>query len=533
VVTAPGRRDDVAVTRRCTEGEAQRQQVALILSLAVTTAVAALAAVSDSRAIDARPGTTAVDVTVGVVFALAGALARAPRWGRLLSVGIGAAWLAGSLFASMRTLHQALLLVALALYPTGRTRKVPQLLLAAVAVLVALQVLPQLVVAGVFAVLAVAILARDSRGATVTAYPVTAAIVVAGALGFAWWTSHRGEVGPPLAVYEGCLLAVAAGYPLGHRLLAQHASGLADQMLRDPESAGLPGLQRVLAGALADPGLQIECWDATTAAYLPVDRDAQPHAAGETVLVTEHGGPLARVVTSSPAVMDRPTAAAVREAVRLAVLNDRLHAELDDRGAELARSRRRLVAATDQERERTAAQLNRDVGPALERALSSLTVAASHAPIADAVGASVMEVAAARADVARIVAGVPPVALGQGQLAGGLRLLAARSPLPVTVTLDEEACADAQAETALFYVCSEALTNAVKHAQAQSVTVRLAARSGELELSVQDDGTGGADATGSGLLGLADRLAAVDGNLTIDSTYGAGTTVVARVPTRR
>jgi signal transduction histidine kinase len=100
----------------------------------------------------------------------------------------------------------------------------------------------------------------------------------------------------------------------------------------------------------------------------------------------------------------------------------------------------------------------------------------------------------------------------------------------VILDVDEGAAGEAAVETALFYVSSEALANAVKHAQASQVTVDLHRTGRRLELRVADDGRGGADPKGSGLTGLADRVAAVGGRLRVDSSPGAGTVVAAVVP---
>jgi signal transduction histidine kinase len=95
------------------------------------------------------------------------------------------------------------------------------------------------------------------------------------------------------------------------------------------------------------------------------------------------------------------------------------------------------------------------------------------------------------------------------------------------LTIDEGIAADAATETALFYVCSESLTNASKHSDATEVIVRLSALDDQLRLSVQDDGRGGAKASGSGLQGLADRVAAAGGRFSLSSPSGGGTTIIA------
>jgi signal transduction histidine kinase len=150
--------------------------------------------------------------------------------------------------------------------------------------------------------------------------------------------------------------------------------------------------------------------------------------------------------------------------------------------------------------------------------------------VAEALDVVSSELAAATAEIVDLVAGVPPALLGDGRLRDALDTLAQRSPVPVSVTVAADASGDADTETALFYVCSEALANAVKYADATGVDITVRRVNGAIEAVISDDGRGGADASGSGLQGLADRLAARRGRLRVDSPPGAGTTVTARLP---
>jgi signal transduction histidine kinase len=109
-------------------------------------------------------------------------------------------------------------------------------------------------------------------------------------------------------------------------------------------------------------------------------------------------------------------------------------------------------------------------------------------------------------------------------------VLAEASPVPVTVAVADHATGDQGTETALFYVCSESLANAAKHAQATAVAISVRRLEDQLVATVSDDGRGGADPSGSGLQGLADRLATCNGQLRVDSPPGAGTTVTASLP---
>jgi signal transduction histidine kinase len=100
----------------------------------------------------------------------------------------------------------------------------------------------------------------------------------------------------------------------------------------------------------------------------------------------------------------------------------------------------------------------------------------------------------------------------------------------VSVTVAADAAGDQDREAAFFYLCSEALANAVKYADATRIDITVRRVNGAMEAVISDDGRGGADPTGSGLQGLADRLATLNGRLRVKSPPGAGTTVTAVVP---
>jgi signal transduction histidine kinase len=98
---------------------------------------------------------------------------------------------------------------------------------------------------------------------------------------------------------------------------------------------------------------------------------------------------------------------------------------------------------------------------------------------------------------------------------------------------EPDAVGDKSAETALFFVCMEAMANAAKHAAAQTLRITIRRRGDVLEAVAADDGVGGADREGSGLRGLADRLAATGGWLRVESPPGAGTSLTAAIPASR
>jgi signal transduction histidine kinase len=203
--------------------------------------------------------------------------------------------------------------------------------------------------------------------------------------------------------------------------------------------------------------------------------------------------------------------------------------------AELAASRARIVAAGDETRRR----IERDLHDGAQQRLVSLALAlrAAEAKVA----ADQPDLRRQLADVATAITnvtdelremsrGLHPAILSKGGLGPALRALARRSAVPVDLDLDLDGPLPERVEVAAYYVASEALTNAAKHARASAVSVRAAAGDGRLRLVVSDDGVGGADPAGSGLLGLRDRVEAIGGRIEVSSSPRSGTTLRADLP---
>jgi signal transduction histidine kinase len=130
-----------------------------------------------------------------------------------------------------------------------------------------------------------------------------------------------------------------------------------------------------------------------------------------------------------------------------------------------------------------------------------------------------------------LVRGLHPAVLEDRGLDAALSALAARSPVPVSLAVDVPARPPASVEANAYFIVAEALTNVAKHAAATTARVDVRRSNGLLRIEVADDGRGGADAgTGSGLAGLADRAAAVDGTFSVSSPPGGGTTLVVELP---
>ncbi len=513
-------------------GPHTRPHVRLLVGAVALVVLALLAAIADSRAVAGTPVFTTLDIAVGCIFVGAAVMAVGDDRERLLFGAVGPAWLAGSVLPAAQSLHQSMLAIALLAFPTGRIRGNAARLLALCAAVVMFQLVPQLGVAAVFAAVSVVALAQSRHTPTVASFPAAAGTTVAAALLFSWWAVRHSAAISPLVLYECALVTVAVGFPFATRSLARSRAMLADMALGDRRFAGLPGLELVLASLLADPQLRVDPWHPETNSYLPRVRQTVPaEQSSSDLLVFDGDQLLGRVTTSSSAVLDGPTAEGVAAAVRLTLVNRRLRDVQAQRVADEEASRRRLLAAADRERERIAGRLRMEAGEFLECALAELggLPRAPDVETSAAIELAAAEVATAAGDISAIVSGVPATPLGCGRLAEALRVLAERSPVPVTLDIGDGTAAEAAVETTLFYVCSEAFTNVAKHADASQVVIHLRREDEKVFLRVHDDGRGGADPAGSGLRGLAARLAVAGGEFSLHSAPGAGTTVTAAV----
>ncbi len=204
---------------------------------------------------------------------------------------------------------------------------------------------------------------------------------------------------------------------------------------------------------------------------------------------------------------------------------------------ELRASRTRLVAAGDEARR----QLERNLHDGAQQRLVSLSLAlrlaqskleTNPAETAEILVGASDELAHALEELRELARGIHPAVLTDRGLGAALEGLAARSPVPVEIESLPERLPEA-IEAAAYYVISESVANVVKHANATSVDVRVQRLDGVVVIEVADDGIGGADSGGgSGLRGLADRVAALDGTLRVESPPSEGTRVVAEIPVR-
>jgi signal transduction histidine kinase/CHASE3 domain sensor protein len=204
--------------------------------------------------------------------------------------------------------------------------------------------------------------------------------------------------------------------------------------------------------------------------------------------------------------------------------------------AELTASRARIVAAGDDARRRIERDLHdgaqqRLVSLGLELRGAEIAVPAEHIGLKEQLSQIAEGLDSVLEELREISRGIHPAILSQGGLGPALKALARRSPIPVELDVRVDSRLSEHVEVAAYYTASEAMTNAVKHADASIASISLATRGDMLVLSVADDGAGGADPTrGSGLVGLRDRIEALGGRFEVTSPIGKGTTITVELP---
>jgi signal transduction histidine kinase len=218
-----------------------------------------------------------------------------------------------------------------------------------------------------------------------------------------------------------------------------------------------------------------------------------------------------------------------REVVATAIANAEAQAPL-------TASRARIVAAADAARRRIERDLHDGAQQRFVHTIVTLKLARRALADVGGEGPELVDEALENAERAteelrELARGIHPSILTSGGLGPALEALARRSNIPVTLKLPTDARLPEYVELTAYFVVSEALTNAAKHAHASCVQVTIDTADGDVRVSISDDGVGGADPTrGSGLAGLKDRVEAIGGTLTVQSRPGQGTRLIAEVP---
>lgn len=429
-------------------------------------------------------------------------------------------------------------------FPTGRTRGRSQV--ATIAAAYAASLVPQplgaVLVAG-FLVVGLTLDVRDS-GSDPSGRRRRPAWIVGTALAFALLASHVLPAILPSQwrfdariIDQLAIIAVATGlsYPLLRA--ASRREMVTDLVVELDPARG--GLTTELARAIGDPTLDVGYWLPEQGRYGdPNGRVIDPSAAASDdrgrTFIDRDGTPVAVLIHDPTLTTDPAIRAAIARAAALSTANMRLRTEARAQAANVQASRRRILDAVDEERRALDLRLRTDVEPrlvALERDIATALDDADD-PDPDLAGA-LAQLGQTRRDLTSVTNDLHPRILDELGLHGALDALIARSPVAAELTWTGTEPTDPSVRTALYFACSEALTNVAKHAQATSVRVEVRCDVGRVTLEVQDDGRGGADpANGTGLQGLRDRVATLGGDLTIRTSAAGGTHLIGSLPTR-
>jgi len=390
-----------------------------------------------------------------------------------------------------------------------------------------------------------------------------AAVVAASVTAVAQMLTSLDSAGPNTAyTVEGIVdLAVPLAFlvaAIQSGLLLRNIAGLAAQV---SDGAGVDAVRYALRAALRDPTLEVLELPAPGSPGSPGSdgSDGSDLAAGAAVglpgglpgdggrgvapppdrlvelIKSEGGAPIAVIIADPGLARYRGLFNAAVQTSALALQNAQLQARAAR--AELSQvraSRARLVAAGLAERRRLERDLHDGAQQHLLALAAQLTAAMTRTSDPAATAAfrqARIQLATILADLRSLAHGIHPAVLTQGGLAAALEDVAERLPLPVQVTAPAVRVAPAVEATAYFVVC-EALANVIKHAGASSAAVEVRAEGSWLSLEISDDGVGGAGAAaaGQGMANMHDRVAALDGEVTIDSPAGQGTRVLVRIP---
>jgi signal transduction histidine kinase len=506
--------------------------VALLATLAVGVPVEAAAYPGD-------PAAAAGDLVVAIVFIVCGAAV----WGNVrtgdltgpLLVATGVAWMAGSISEDVALLHRGPLVQLLVTAPGGRPRTPAEWLVVTAgyvdAVVPGVGRAESATVALAVAVAGLALyrwaraggVQRRARAVPAAASLAIAAVLVAGVL------ADPTDADAVLWFWEGALAATAVALFADLRWGGWESA--VTSLVIDLGDVRAGSLSAALAHAVGDRSLVVG-YRVGDHGY--VDERGQtvvlPDAGADRAVTTvETDGVPAAVLVHDPAAF-RPAGLsdAVTAALRLALDNMRLEAEIRARLRDVEASRARLLWARDTERRRLETRLRAGVDRRLDAAAHALAKLGANGD--ELISALPGELERARAELRRFAGGLHPRDLEAGGLAVALPELAAGAPLPVAVSV---ACGrlDEALEATAWFVCSEGLANVVKHAAATRAAITVECTPGCLLVRVEDDGRGGADASrGRGLRGLAARVEAAGGRLQLGDRPSRGTRLAARLP---
>jgi len=349
------------------------------------------------------------------------------------------------------------------------------------------------------------------------------------------------ELGPPTGVVLA-LLAVPAAI-VSVAALEGLAAALR-RFMRSLLSVPAPGagpVREMLAESLGDRSLSIAYWLPERELFVdergtPVEMPV-PGSGRAWTSVDSGGARVAAIVHDADLDAGPELVEAAAAGAALALDNERLKADLRARLEELRASRARIVKAGDEARRR----LERDLHDGAQQQLVALALelrllkrkVSPNSETAGLIERASEKLGAALEDLRELARGIHPSILTSSGLGPAVEAATQRFPLDVETEIDLEGRYPSAVEATGYFVVTEALTNVAKYARATRVRVRVTREHEDVVVEVVDDGIGDADPRGgSGLRGLTDRLAAVDGDLAIDSPPGQGTRIFARIPAR-
>ena len=471
-----------------------------------------------------------------------------------------------ALFLSFGQIWAVLLLHLLLAFPEGRVRARPgRMLLVALYILVPLArfvwlVAPLRPVSTVYAVVTgetvylaclvfgfVLILRRWAVGGHARRRSLSPVLWSLGpvVLAFVPWTAvslSQAQVGPTLRAYGLLFLtALPVGFVVGILRSGLDLVPIGSLVVRLSKGLLPEQLRPALAEVLHDPSLEVAYWVPTMNSFADLEGQPlelpPPDSERAASILDGETGPVAALVYDSSLLLEPDLVDAAAAAARMALENARLQVQLRAQLEEVRQSRARLVEAGQQERQRVERDLHDGAQQQLVTLLLSLqqtkAEASRHSDLDTAalLDNNIASLKQALSELRELARGIYPSILTEAGLVPALRSLAERSPIPLEVSDGiGERRLTAQLEATLYFVATEAITNAVKHSEGRCICVSLVRNHETVVLDVSDDGQGGAAVgVGTGLRGLADRVAAAGGLLRVESDR-RGTTIHCEIP---
>ncbi|WP_456844680.1 sensor histidine kinase [Cellulomonas sp. P5_C6] len=488
-----------------------------------------------------QPLPAALDLLVGVAFlVLAGAARRPAPGASWLSVAVALTWWCGTVAPAATFWHRTVLGQLLLTFPLAwvASRRVQVAVVIGYGAVLVPVVWETPVVAFGLAAALLAVVVLEVHGATgrsrqLRTSALRATVLFSGAIMLG--AAAHAALGPPAALpllvtYDTALVTVAVVLALGLR--RRDVAAVSDLMVElgaRPDRDLASGLGRLLG----DPGLVVGYWDADARAYARPDGSAVDVAGSRrSATYVATGDRPFLVLLHAPGVFDDPGLLdVVTQAATLTTENARLRTDAERSLEDVAASRRRLVLAESEELHRLGALLDEAVIVPLADVDTEIALRAVGLPepTRDVLSDVRARIGHATTRLRRASGGLQPVELQDG-LASGLRAIAERSTLPVELRVAGVDVSPAVGQ-ALYYVCAEAVNNAMRHSGATSVRIDVEHHDGDVRMLVADDGRGGAVAVrGHGIAGLADRVEALGGTLRMESPTDGGTRVSVEVP---